>query len=131
MAGCPLWIISERFSRRLQCPLYPRFGSKADMCSAKRHVRFTLERGHSPVAITSATLKADLGTSSTPNLSLYLPSRITAAKIREESNVSIHTSLWRARLCPCIRLCLGGGRTIAQPQGPERLHGYNHRANHD
>ena len=25
-----------------------RFGSKADMCSAKRHVRFTPESGHSP-----------------------------------------------------------------------------------
>jgi hypothetical protein len=24
-----------------------RFGSKADMCSAKRHVRFTPESGHS------------------------------------------------------------------------------------
>ncbi|MGB9271873.1 MAG: hypothetical protein WCB74_22035, partial [Pseudolabrys sp.] len=26
--------------------LYVRFGSKADMCSAKRHVRFTPESGH-------------------------------------------------------------------------------------
>ena len=27
-------------------PLNVRFGSKADMCAAKRHVRFTPESGH-------------------------------------------------------------------------------------
>ena len=28
---------------------YVRFGSKADICSANRHVRFTLKSGHAPI----------------------------------------------------------------------------------
>ena len=32
-------------------PADARFGSKADICAAKRHVRFTPKSGHSPVEL--------------------------------------------------------------------------------
>jgi hypothetical protein len=41
-----------------------RFGSKADMCAAKRHVRFTPdsdhESGHVPLVISALPPKADM-----------------------------------------------------------------------
>jgi hypothetical protein len=41
-----------------------RFGSKADMCSAKRHVRFTPnsdhESGHVPMVVSALPPKADI-----------------------------------------------------------------------
>ena len=52
---CPLWVISRHFAVQSPCPLYPRkrtcavqLGMSAlchiaDMCGAKRHVRFTPE----------------------------------------------------------------------------------------
>jgi hypothetical protein len=41
-ANALLWVISDRFRPAGRCPL----GSKADMCSAKRDVRFTPKSGH-------------------------------------------------------------------------------------
>jgi hypothetical protein len=41
-APCNLWADMQS-----QCPHDVRFGSKADMCAAKGHVRFTHESGHS------------------------------------------------------------------------------------
>ena len=35
-----------RFWPHIQISRHVRFGSKADMCSAKRHVRFTSDSGH-------------------------------------------------------------------------------------
>ena len=40
---CLRWVISGHFAMRDRCPLYP---PKADICSAKRHVRFTPKSGH-------------------------------------------------------------------------------------
>ena len=44
------------FSQEVQCPL----GSKADICSAKQHVRFTPNSGHSPAQL-SCLLCANSG----------------------------------------------------------------------
>ena len=38
--------LSRGWLRTFHCALGVRFGSKADVCSAKRHVRFTPESGH-------------------------------------------------------------------------------------
>src|SRR5215470_12695779 len=40
-------LVGERtYTDRMKTPAHVRFGSKADICSAKRHVRFTSESGH-------------------------------------------------------------------------------------
>jgi hypothetical protein len=39
--GCPPVVAC-----RTKMPAYVRFGSEADICGAKRHVRFTPESGH-------------------------------------------------------------------------------------
>ena len=43
-ARCPLWVISGAKGQRKFTNV--RFGSKADICSAKWHVRFTPKSGH-------------------------------------------------------------------------------------
>jgi hypothetical protein len=47
-----------------RCGQHVRFGSQADMCSAKRHVRFTpnsdRKSGHAAMVMSALHLKADI-----------------------------------------------------------------------
>src|SRR5262249_53366890 len=84
---CPLWVKSRHMQRTSSCPLYPRkrtfiliharirsatgrslrhnvrLGSKADICSAKRHVRFPpnsdRESGFPQTVMSALPSKAD------------------------------------------------------------------------
>jgi hypothetical protein len=62
---------SNRCAARRRWVSDVRFGSQADMCSAKRHVRFTPNSGHSAFIISSARTSNVAGTSR-PHLAVRL-----------------------------------------------------------